>query len=172
MKRFYIWYAVFSLVICTICGVLAVQKFEKEADFSKDLRIELPSHFVVARDDIDFSDSGRNYQEGDWAARTMTWIHVKLNDPLSEQSIRILEGEKRGWYDNGQGCYLLYRNMGNDEKMGCSLIPEDNEFYVEYEHGHKYAGFPLCSVILFAMFAITLFLIWLIRSVALKIRNK
>lgn len=160
LRRFYIAYIAISVLACGICGIVEVQRFAKEKNFSKDLRIPLPEYSVISEEIQDFVDHQTIAEDGDNVSFVVKSFQVKLKEPLSDKAISLLSQEKRGWCDSGQGFYWLRGRKGNDEHIYCVIDKDDDEFCVDYEYGHLYGGYPMYAIITFSILMCLLLIIW------------
>ncbi len=160
LKRFYIAYIAISVLACGICGIIEVQRFAKEKNFSKDLRIPLPEYSIISEDERRYIDEKVMETTDYYSNSIVKAFDVKLLTPLPEKAINIVSNSRKGWRDSGQGFYILSRRKGNDEYLYCTLSVDDNEFSVSYEYGHLYGGYPMYAIITFSILMCLLLIMW------------
>lgn len=113
--------------------------FAMEDDFSKDLRIELPRYKIENHDSENLYDSDGRY------IYTHTTYSIRLEEPLSEESLNILKKGKRGWHKLDGEYHLKYNKRY--ALIECCLRPNFKYLEVTYSTGGELWILMLCMIL-------------------------
>ena len=106
-------------------------EFERENNFSKDLRINLPEYIIENKQVTSIYDGGRD--EGLFLYDSLAYSII-LKAQLPDKSIKAILSERRGWEHVGGDTYSLGRNFMS-ERMECTYTIGENKLSIIYLYG-------------------------------------
>lgn len=127
LNRIYLPIACF-IFIMTFYYSLGFAEFEREKNFSKDLRINLPEYIIEDKQVTSIYDGGRD--EGLFLYDSLAYSII-LNAPLPNKSIKVILSERRGWEHVSGDTYSFGRNLMS-ERMECTYTIRENKFSISY----------------------------------------
>jgi hypothetical protein len=129
-KLFHIIYLPLAVIIFIITCYysLGFAEFEREKNFSKDLRIELPEYIIDDKQVTSIYDGGKD--EGLFLYDSLAYSII-LKAPLPDKSIKVILSERLGWEHVGGDTYSLGRNFIS-ERMECTYMIGENKLSISY----------------------------------------
>ena len=165
VNKFYLWYAIISVILVAVSIAIEIQPFKMEENFSNDLRIDLPDYTIV---DIEVSDVSEDNGELIHMVKTYS---ISLDDNLHRRALDILNNEKRGWEADWQGGYYLHRERAVNH-MYASIYPASKTLNIKYHYAYLLSGLPVYSIIILMALWGILFIICLVLEITLAIRKR
>lgn len=165
VNKFYLWYAIISVILVAVSIAIEIQPFKMEENFSHDLRIDLPDYTIV---DIEVSDVSEDNGELIHMVKTFS---ISLDDNIRGETLEILNNQKRGWEADWQGGYHLHRERAVNH-MFASIYPVSKTLNVTYYYGYLFSGVPIYSIVMLIVLWSLLFIICLILEITLAIRKR
>ena len=151
--------AILFIITCYYSSGFA--EFEREKDFGKDLRINLPEYVIENKQITSIYDG-----EGDEGLLLYDSLaySIVLKAPLSDKSIDIITAERRGWEHVSGNTYTLRRGIIS-EVMECRYTVGESRIAVSYLY--DFDSFAL--VIYPIVAAIALVVIYVIMLIVLAL---
>lgn len=151
--------AILFIITCYYSSGFA--EFEREKDFGKDLRINLPEYVIENKQITSIYDG--ECDEGLFLYDSLAYSIV-LKAPLSDKSIDIITAERRGWELVSGNTYTLRRGIIS-EVMECRCTVGESRIAVSYLY--DFDSFAL--VIYPIVAAIALVVIYVIMLIVLAL---
>ena len=165
VNKFYLWYAIISVILVAVSIAIEIQPFNMEENFSKDLRVNLPKHTI---EDIQVSDVS---EENGELIHMVKNYSIRFDDNIRGETLEILNNQKRGWEADWQGGYHLHRERATNH-MFASIYPASKTLNVTYYYGYLFSGAPIYSIVMLMVLWGLLFIICLILEITLAIRKR
>lgn len=131
------------LLIITCYYSVGFAEFEREKDFGKDLRIDLPEYAIAHNQLTEIYESGD--ESGLFLYDSLAYS-VILKSPLPDKSLRAITSERRGWKRVDDETYSLRRSVLS-EVMDCTYNVKQNRLSINYLYDFDPFGLILYPII-------------------------
>lgn len=169
-KSFHIIYLSLAVIIFIITCYysLGFAEFEREKNFSKDLRIEMLEYIIEDKQVTSIYEGEGD--EGLFLYDSLAYSII-LKEPLPDKSIKAISSERRGWEHMDGNTYSLRRSILS-EGMECIYAIGENKLSINYLYDFDSFGLIIYPIVVIIVLAVIYVLMLIVLSLFLLARTR
>lgn len=167
LNKIYLPIAVIIFVV-TFYYSAGFAEFERENNFSKDLRVDLPEYIIENKQVTSIYDGGN--EAGLFLYDSLAYS-ILLKSPLPDKSVKAIMSEKRGWEHVDGNTYSLRRGILS-EGMECIYTIGENRLSIYYLYDFDSFGLVIYPIVVTIALAIIYVVMLIVLSLLMLVRRR